>query len=187
MSDLRIYICLASVYISPKSKFKKQTIEQLIESIHLIRSYYANDINYCISGDFNKVSIEDILDSLGSLQNIQVEATRNGEILDLMITDMHTSYLPCFTLPPLDVDQNKKGVASDHRMIIFPPAKDKNVIIKREKKEFKIRPISLSKIQECGKFIGTHLWNDIYETDNADEKAEKFHDFLTTTLNRFFS
>ena len=68
-------ICIASVYISPKSRFKKQTIAHLVESIQLMKSYYDNDVKYVISGDFNKVSVEDILDIHGSLQSIQTEPT----------------------------------------------------------------------------------------------------------------
>ena len=114
-------ICLASIYISPRSKYKSQTIEHIIESIHAIRTTYDNEISFCLGGDFNKYPIEDILDCLGSLQSIQVEHTRKNEILDLVITDMHTSYLPSTTIAPLGVDSDKKDVPSDHRIIIFPP------------------------------------------------------------------
>ena len=127
------HICLASVYISSKSKFKKETISHIIESIHIIRSYYNNEIKFYISGDYNKYPIQDILDSLGGLQNIQRSATRKGQILDLIITDMHISYLPTLTLPALGVDRDKKGVASDHDMVIFPPASTKYPVVKREK------------------------------------------------------
>ena len=179
-------ICLASVYISPKSRFKKETIAHIVESIQLMKSYYNNEIKYVISGDFNKVSIEDILDSQGSLQNIQVEPTRRGEILDLIITDIHTLYLPSLTLPPLDVDMDKKGVASDHSIIIYPPANNKSTIIKREKQIIKLRPLPKESINECGKFIATHTWDEIYNSKNAHEKAQKFHDFLTNSLEKFF-
>ena len=179
-------ICFASVYISPKSKFKKQTIAHIVESIQLLRSYYDDDIKYVIAGDFNKVSIEDILDSLGSLQNIQVQATRKGEILDLIITDLHTSYLPSLTLPPLDVDLDKKGVASDHNIIIFPPAKNNHSVIKREKKIIKIRPLPKQKIIECGKMIATHQWESVFNSKTANEKANAFHEFLSFSLNKYF-
>ena len=87
------------MYISPKSRYKKQTIAHIIESIHLIRSFYDNNASFCVSGDFNKYPYQEILDCLGSLQNIQFEPTRKGEVLDIIITDMHTLYLPSLTLP----------------------------------------------------------------------------------------
>ena len=179
-------ICIASVYISPKSRFKRQTIAHIVESIQVIRSYYANEIYFWISGDFNKFPYDDILDCLGSLQSIQKEPTRKGEVLDLIITDLHTQYLPCLTLPPLDVDENKKGVASDHRILIFPPASNKQSVIKREKKTLKIRPISHQNIIAAGRFIGSHSWRDLYDSKMADEKVNIFHDFLKTLLDRYF-
>ena len=94
--------------------------------------------------------------------------------------------MPCLTLPPLDVDPNKKGVASDHKIIIFPPAKTKNTIVKREKQIVKIRPLPKLIMNECGKFIATHTWEDVYNCDNANKKAEIFHKFLTVTLDKFF-
>ena len=176
-------ICLASVYISPKSRFKKETIAHIIESIQLIRSFYDNDVRFCVSGDFNKCLIEDLLDSLGSLQNIQVKATRKGEILDLIITDMHTSYLPSLTLPALDVDEDKKGVASDHKILIFPPSNAKNCVIKREKQVIKIRPIPKKTIQICGQYIADYSWNNVFGCENADVKVNNFHEFLISTLD----
>ena len=74
-----------------------------------------------MAGDTNKTPIEDILDCLGTLKNIQVEATRKDEILDLVITDLHTFYLPTATIAPLTVDPECKGKDSDHNIIIFPP------------------------------------------------------------------
>ena len=142
----------------------------------------------CLMGDYNKVSIEDILDSLGTLQNIQVQATRKGEILDLIITDMHTQYLPSLTLPPLDVEEDKKGLQdpSDHKILIFPPASSKNLVIKRTKQEIKIRPLPKKSIQSCGKFISTYAWEDIYNCKTADQKVDIFHNFIKNTLDSFF-
>ena len=64
-------------------------------------------------GDFNKTPIKDILDSYGPLQSIQKEATRCFDVLDLIITDLHTSYFPTLTMLSLEVDEDMKGV--------FPP------------------------------------------------------------------
>ena len=115
-----VRICLASVYISPRSKFKTETIHHLIESIHYIKSVYES-ISLVVTGDFNRTDISSLLDSYGALQNIDIKPTRKEQKLDLIITDVHTFYLPSVTLPPLDVDHDKKGVASDHDIIIFAP------------------------------------------------------------------
>ena len=53
-------IAVGSYYISPKSRHKKETIEHIIQSIHTLRAKYDNEINFLISGDFNRVDITDI-------------------------------------------------------------------------------------------------------------------------------
>ena len=108
----------------------------MIESIHYVRSLYNDNIYFAILGDYNRTDVRDILDSYGPLQNIQVEKTRGDEILDL-ITDLHIFYLPSLTLPPLDVDADKKGVASDHRIIVFPRLQSSKNKVGREKKVIK--------------------------------------------------
>ena len=112
MKVKRIAIC--SVYISPRSKFKKETIEHIILSIHLLRAQYNNDVNFCIGGDFNKCDISDILESFGALKQICTIPTRKSATLDIIITDLHTLYHPPTTLPPLEVDCDKIDKNSDH-------------------------------------------------------------------------
>ena len=56
-------IAVGSIYISPRSKHKKETIEHIIETIHMLRAKYNNEIHFCIGGDFNKVETSDILGS----------------------------------------------------------------------------------------------------------------------------
>ena len=88
---------------------------------------------------------------------------------------MHISYLPTLTLPALGVDSDKKGVASDHDMIIFPPASSKYPVVKRGKKTLRIRPLPYSRIQECSEFFACQSWDGIYKSSNVHEKVEKFH------------
>ena len=56
-------IAVGSIYISPRSKHKKETIEHIIETIHMLRAKYNNEIHFCIGGYFNKVETSDILES----------------------------------------------------------------------------------------------------------------------------
>ena len=54
-------IAVGSIYVSPRSKVKAETIEHIIETIHSLRAKYDNDINWLIGGDFNHLNISDIL------------------------------------------------------------------------------------------------------------------------------
>ena len=54
-------IAVGSIYISPRSKQKKETIDYVVESIHMLTAKYNNKIHFC--GNFNKVETIDILRS----------------------------------------------------------------------------------------------------------------------------
>ena len=113
-------LCLASIYISPRSKFKSDTINHIIESIHYIRSKNS-EVNFCLFSDANRVDMSDVLNSYGALQQVVMKPTRKDEILDIILTDLHTSYHAPLPLPPLQVDDDQVGKDSDHRIILFPP------------------------------------------------------------------
>ena len=74
-------IAVGSIYVSPRSKVKKETIEHLIQSIHILRAQYDNEINFCIGGDFNHLDITEILESYGALQQIISVPTRKSATL----------------------------------------------------------------------------------------------------------
>ena len=80
-------IVIASIYISPNSKYKTSTINHVIDTIHLLRSKYDNKVKYIIGGDTNRVSLQRILDAYGSLCQIISFATRRKSTLDNLVTD----------------------------------------------------------------------------------------------------
>ena len=50
-------IAIASIYVSPNSKFKTATIKHIIDTIHLLRAKYDNKINYLIGGDQDRLKL----------------------------------------------------------------------------------------------------------------------------------
>ena len=137
-------IAIGSIYVSPRSQFKSQTIDHIIDSIHLLRAKYNNDITFCIGGDFNRFDVSDILESYGALKQIISIPTRKLATLEILLTDLHTLYHPPTTLPPLQVDSNKKGKDSDHDVVIFAPASNAQYRVSRKKKTIKTMPIPVS-------------------------------------------
>ena len=55
-------IAVASFYVSPNSPYKLDAIDHIVESIHLIRTKYDNEVNFLLGGDFNRLNINSILD-----------------------------------------------------------------------------------------------------------------------------
>ena len=74
-------IAIGSIYVSPRSKHKMETIEHIIATIHLLRAQYDNEINFVIGGDFNRLDISEILDSYGGLRQVISVPTRKSATL----------------------------------------------------------------------------------------------------------
>ena len=72
-------ICVGAIYISPKSKHKKETIEHIIQMIHYLIKL-EEKVHDLIGGDFNLVDISPILNSFISYQdyNKEVQYIRNS-------------------------------------------------------------------------------------------------------------
>ena len=134
-------IAIGAYYISPRSKYKQETIENIIDTIHTIRAQFDNEINFLIGGDFNRVDVTDVLDSYGALKQIISIPTRQSAILDLVLTDMATLYHPPTTLPPLEVDTNKVGKDGDHNIVVLAPVRNLSSKTYRKKKKVITRPL----------------------------------------------
>ena len=167
-------IIVASIYVSPRSKFKAETVEHIIQSIHYLRSVHDNDSSFIIGGDLNKLNIEPILDSYGALKQLISVPTRKSATLENIITDLCNLYHPPTTLPPLQVDNGKKGADSDYQVIVFAPKSNLNFTKPRCKKTITVRPLPESGIYDFGKEITTHEWPEVLLVNEIDKKKAKF-------------
>ena len=89
-------IAIGSFYISPKSKFKQESIEHIVEVIHCLRSKHEK-ISFLVCGDFNKVPVHEVLMSYGAMKQICSVATRKNASLEVILT--HWSPFPPPYLP----------------------------------------------------------------------------------------
>jgi hypothetical protein len=180
------HIAVGSFYISPKSRYKAETIEHIIQNIHTLKAKYDNDIHYLLGGDFNRVDIGDILESYGALKQIISVSTRKSATLEILLTDLHTMFHPPTTLQPLQVDQNKVGKDSDHNVVVFAPNSNTEFKQSRKKKTILTRPLPESQIVKFERELSKHPWEEIFTNKSVDEQVELFHDFLRCQLDRFF-
>ena len=120
---------------------KQGTMDHIIQTIHLIRARYDNEVNFVIGGDVNKTNYEDVIDSYGALKQCVTVSTRKDATLSLILTDLHSYYHPPTTKAPLQVDEDKAGSDSDHDIIIFAPRSDAKYKVERKKKTVKSRPL----------------------------------------------
>ena len=179
-------IAVGSYYVSPRSKYKQDTIDHIIDTIQVLRAKFSNDVNFIIGGDFNRLNIGDILDSYGALKQVISVPTRNTATLEIILTDLHTMYHPPTTIPPLQVDSEKVGKDGDHEIVILAPKSNAQYMIKRQKKAIVTRPLPESKIQNFEKAIMSTNWEKIFKDKNIHQQVETFHQVLRSNLDQFF-
>ena len=175
-------ILVGGIYIAPRSLFKQATIDHIIETMFCVQSRYGCQVRFLISGDFNKVSIEDILESNGALHQVCSVATRNQTTLELVITDMATMFHPPTTLPPLNQDENSSGKPADHNVIIVAPRTDLTYKVERHKKKVHVRPQPQSKKDLFMRDMGSKVWPNVFLCEDANDKASNFHTDIIHTL-----
>ena len=177
-------LVIASIYVSPSSKFKKVTMNHIIDTIHILRSQFDNDVNFIISGDFNRLEVQNILDSYTALRQVVENPTRKSAILEFVITDVHSLYQPPQILPPLKVDTEKVGEDSDHDIIFLAPILSSSNN-HRQKRTVRSRPIDNSAIDKFTHFFSTHQWDEVLKVDDIDKKVDNFHQTLRSKLDEF--
>ena len=87
-------IVIGSIYVSRRSKFKNETIDHIIATIHILRAKYDNDMQFLIGGDVNRLDISEILECYGALRQVVSVPTRKTATLSVLITDLYSMYHP---------------------------------------------------------------------------------------------
>ena len=111
-------IVVGSIYVSPKSRHKLETVDHIIEAIHYAKAKFGNDVNFILGGVFNRLDMTDNLDAYGDLKQFNPVPTRKSAVLELLLTDLHPFYHPVTMLATLQVDDDKTGSDSDHDILI---------------------------------------------------------------------
>ena len=178
-------IAIASIYVSPRSKYKSETIDHIIETIHVLRAKHDNEINFLIGGDFNRLDVSDILESYGGLRQLITVPTRKSATLEFALTDLHTFFHPPTTIAPLEVDPDKIGKDSDHKIVVLAPKSNAFYKIDKKTRVIKTRPLLESQMRKFENDIANYPWPQMFENKTPDEQANIFHEFLTTKLDNY--
>ena len=177
-------IAIGSYYVSPRSKYKQETIDHIIETIHILRARY-DDIRFWIGRDFNRLVISDILDSYGALKQIISIPTRKTVTLEIVLTDLHTMYHPATTIPPLQADMDKVGKDGDHEILVLAPKSNQKIFVERKKMTISTRPLPQSQMEKFEKAIIDTNWENIFQEKSLNEKVEIFHNTLRSNLEKY--
>ena len=179
-------ICVGSIYIAPKSQYKQESVDHIIDVMFQIKTKYGNQVNFIISGDFDKYPVSDILSANGAIKQILSVPTRKSATLEVILTDLATLFYPPTSEPPLEVDVGKKGSNSDHNIVIFSPKSNLQYKKERQSNIIHHRPLPPSKIQEFGQEIVRHPWLEIFEVEDGNQKASNFHQTIVHLRDKYF-
>ena len=179
-------ICVAAIYIAPRSPFKDETVDNIIHTIHTLRAKYDNKISFLLAGDFNRVGVQDILDSYGALHQVCGVPTRKGASLQLIFTNLHTYMHPPTALLPIQKDEGAKGADADHQALILAPKACAQFVKKREKHTVISRPMPQSGINAFCLEMTQHRWDSVKSSESVHEKAAEFHKYIRHLLDKYF-
>ena len=112
--------------------------------------------------------------------------TRKGATLQLILTDLHSFMHPPSSHPPLQVDEWKKGVDSDHQALILAPKASSHFVKKREKRKVLTRPMPESKVNDFCAELTQHNWSNILNSENPHQKVELFQKYLIELKDKHF-
>ena len=180
-------IILGSIYSKPNSKKKTATLDHIAETYNFLNSKYGKG-TYCIlAGDTNDMKLDAILNLSLSLKSVVTKPTRLNpdKILDNIITDLSKFYQTPECLQPLDADPGSGGKPSDHLIVVFKPISVLNNKPARSAREILVRPMKESGIELFGHWINSQAWNEVFEAETVDEKAEVFQNLLLEKLEHF--
>ena len=152
--------------MSPRSKFKNETIDHIIATIHILRAKYDNDVKFLIGGDVNRLDISEILECYGALRQVVSVPTRKAATLSVLITDLCH---PPTTLPPLQVDSGKTGKDSDHCVVVFAPRNNSQYRVTRKKKTIAVRPTLQSDVFKYEADLAMISWEEVFKNKSVDQ------------------
>ena len=149
---------------------------------------YGRGLHFLLAGDTNELKLDSILHLSPNFVQIVKDWTRMDPpaILDPVIMTLANFYQEALCLEPLDADPDKKGVKSDHRIVIVRPINTINNKCGRQTRKVKVRPFPESGIIKMKDWFIDQSWEEVYQAQSAHDKAQIFQDLLTKKLDEIF-
>ena len=168
-----IAIC---IYSPPRSKSNAKLIELLATEISSLRTQY-KDCGIIVCGDRNDLKIQQLLTIDPALRQIVGFNTNKNQdkTLDIVLTDLYSSYQEPTRLPAIQVDAGREGVPSDHWGVEVRPRTNTSITKARPKKEeIMVRRMPDSLVAEFGPKLAAVDWSSLLEGGSAEDSLEQF-------------
>ena len=119
------------------------------------------------------------------LRQIVDKSTRGIKILDVIITNLGSSYKSPQICPPIEADDPSSGKASDQSVPVCVPHCDRFSRPERSYKNVSFRPLPESKLLEFGNWIVNEQWDELKDVETSSEHAEQLDTYLMNKLDIF--
>ena len=188
-SSLVKRLVVGSFYSKPGSRKKTALLDHIAETVHNFCSKYPDSVSFCISGDKNEMAIDSILSLRPDFKQCVEDYTRMSPpaILDVIIlSDIHRFYRKPVCEEALDVDEDKVGTASDHKMILMQPVDNFNNKKGSLKKHIQYRPLNDAGFNAMESRLSEYDWNFIKDIKSSDDQMHTFHNQLYELFEESF-
>ena len=179
-------IACCALYSKPDTKHKSALLDHISDAYYLLNKKYGRGLHFIISGDTNDLKLDQILNLSPKFVQIVIKPTRNGKILDPILTTLCQYYQEPVCLQPLDNDKDKRGSKSDHKIVIARPINVINNKNQRVSRKVKVRPLIQSGIDQMQQWLKDQSWDFISSLESAHDKASTFQDILLQKYFIFF-
>ena len=181
----KFMIIVCSVYSPPRSRKKTILIDFIAENYNCLKTKYPSAF-FLLGGDINCLKTDQLLTISPAFRQIVTKPTRQGKILSVIITDLHSHYQEPVILPPLKTDILGVGKPSDHSAPYTQPYTDTSRP-RRKTFSFKIiRPLPDSGKQNFGKWITEETFEEMKTVEGPTNKVYELEKIMNENVERIF-
>ena len=173
-------------FYSPPGKGKNSKLSDHITStLHMLYTKYP-DSAIILGGDCNDMDLSPLINCGLKLRQTVDQKTHGNRIIDVLIMNIASCYSNPIIAPPIQPDNPRKGVASDHCVPVCFPHLNRYDRPERNRKMIKYRPLPESGKMMFGEWIVKASWSDIQDCSlSPSQKAQMLDTILTEKLDLY--
>ena len=168
------FIC-CSFYSPPRSTSRNKLAEFIVDTVGRLRVEHPGS-RVLMAGDRNDLKVEAITSLDPTLkQLVKGFSNKKGDkVLDVILTDSHDILQEPSILPPLQVDDYKKGKDSDHKGVECLPRSNLSKEGGALRDKISVRRFPQSKIDQFGLVLLANDWHHLEDSMDATSLVDAF-------------
>ena len=177
-------LIVSSFYSPPKSKKNQKLVDHLVTTLHMLKTKFP-EAPIIMGSDKNSMDIRPILNCGLKIRQIVDLPTRNGKILDIILTDIPQHYNSPVIIPPVPCDNPNDGVPSDHWVPVCYPHTSRHTAPIRRYRTVQYRPLPEDGVRKYGSWLTDENCETHNRAENisSDEHANWLQSILIRKLD----